>query len=225
MKFKSALVTAVSGSIGGMTGSHNRGGQYLRARVIPTNTSSEQQQEVREAIGTLSNNWNNVLTEDQREAWRGYAFNTPSVNAMGDSIKLSGLNMYTRCNVPRIQAAKAVVDDAPLTFDSSPTPTGLLFSVEDGGNFTFSALGGDPSLVTDFGLIFISRPQNAGINFFAGPYRFAGSFALVVTGEFGEVGGNNPFPAATGQKVFARVCITRADGRLSGSATASAIVT
>ncbi|KKM06452.1 hypothetical protein LCGC14_1743870, partial [marine sediment metagenome] len=47
MLFKSGLITQGSGSIGGLTASHNRGGMYFRARTIPTNPATSFQTVVR----------------------------------------------------------------------------------------------------------------------------------------------------------------------------------
>ena len=57
MKILSALATAVSGSIGGITGSHNRGGMYLRSRVIPVNPQTVDQLAARNRLATQSSGW------------------------------------------------------------------------------------------------------------------------------------------------------------------------
>ena len=70
MKFKSALVTQASGSVGGMTFSRNRYGMYTRAKGLPVNPNSEFQQAVRQIFSGLSSAWNGVLTSGQRSGWR-----------------------------------------------------------------------------------------------------------------------------------------------------------
>ena len=110
MLFKSALITQASGSIGGMTASRNKGGAYFRARALPTNPNTPEQQAVRGYLGTLANLWTNVLTPANRVLWDFYAFNVPVINAVGDSIQLTGQQMYIRANVPRLQAGLPRVD-------------------------------------------------------------------------------------------------------------------
>ena len=49
MLFKSAAFTQASGSVGGLTFAHNRGGMYTRARSIPVNPKTQQTGRCREA--------------------------------------------------------------------------------------------------------------------------------------------------------------------------------
>src|SRR3972149_1576389 len=115
--FKSALITQASGSIFGMTFSHNRGGAYIRARTVPTNPGSAYQPAVRGFLSQLVNHWQDTLTPEEREAWQYYAENVSVPNALGDPVFLSGLNHYVRANVPRLQAGLTRVDVAPVTFN------------------------------------------------------------------------------------------------------------
>src|SRR5690606_20282519 len=116
VKIKSALLTTGSGSVGGLTLSHNAGGLYLRARRTPVNPSSLQQQAVRNAMAILTSAWGNVLTESQRQGWTTYGQNTPRTGKLGDQIVLSGISWYVACNVPRLQAGMTRVDAPPTTF-------------------------------------------------------------------------------------------------------------
>lgn len=76
MKFKSTLLAEASGALAGLVFSHNRGGAYIRQRVIPVNPSSSFQQAVRNFMLVCAGAWNNVLTVQQRAGWTWYA--TPS---------------------------------------------------------------------------------------------------------------------------------------------------
>jgi len=53
MKFKSPILSQASGSIAGITFSHNRGGMYVRARAVPTNPGSPQQHRSEEHTSEL----------------------------------------------------------------------------------------------------------------------------------------------------------------------------
>ena len=77
MLFQGPLISAASGSLGGLTASHNAGGNYLRARVVPTDPQSPRQVSLRQIVGTLSNRWVNTLSQLQRDAWETYAQNVP----------------------------------------------------------------------------------------------------------------------------------------------------
>jgi hypothetical protein len=125
MLFKSALVTSISGSIGGMTGSHNRSGMYLRARAIPVNPNTAQQQVVRSAMRDLASRWVETLTAFQREDWDVYGSLVPLPNSLGTPVEQSGIAAYQRSNIPRIQNGLPITDDAPTVFNlgtfSDPT--------------------------------------------------------------------------------------------------------
>lgn len=218
MIFKSGLITEGSGSIGGLTISHNAGGMYLRARAIPVNQNSVYQQAVRGHVNSLSNHWINTLTEAQRTAWATYADNVPLPGPLGDPRVVSGLNHYIRSNVPRLQSGLARVDDGPTTFNlgefSNPTfsydvaasETGVAFTSGDAwANETGSAM-----------LVFGSREQNPTINYFKGPYRVMSC----IPGDDGTppvqpAALGAPFPCAAGNRSYDLVRVSRLDGRLS----------
>lgn len=218
MLFKSALITQGSGSIFGLTASRNKGGNYFRQRQIPTNPNSPQQQAVRGIVGDLSNLWVNTLTAAQRTAWADYAANVPLINRLGDPNTVPPLSQYVRSNTPRVQAGQARVDDGPtdFTLGSFTNPSFGVDATADEVDVTFDNT--DPWATEDdaFALVFCSRPQNASINFFKGPYRFAG----VIAGDSGTPPTSPtaialPFAAVAGQRVFVKFSVSRADGRLS----------
>lgn len=218
MKFASQLVTKVSGSIGGLTGAHNKGGLYFRARATPTNPNSVYQQAVRNAIAQLTSRWQQTLTPAQRAAWAVYADNVPLVDALGEARSIPPLAHYTRSNVPRLQAAMAIVDDGPTVY-SLATFSGVSFTVDASGD-TASVVyvNTDDWADTDGGalLCYFSRPQAQSIGYFKGPYRFAeavlGSTSTPPTSPE-EV--DLPFPVEAGALVFGQFRATNADGRLS----------
>lgn len=217
MKFKSAIFTQVSGSTGGATFAHNSGGLYMRSRTIPTNPNSPQQQTVRTAMGELSNQWNDTLTQAQRDAWNLYAINVPLTDVLGGTHLTSGIAMYVRSNVPRIQAGLGTLDAAPTIFNlgafSEPTYT---VTAPSTGSLAF--VGSDDWVSEDNAamLLYASRPQNPSIEFFKGPYRFAGLVAgEVASPPTSPESIGTPFVTVAGQKLFYRVRVSRGDGRLS----------
>lgn len=221
MLFRPLLGTDLSGSVGGITASHNRGGAYFRNRAIPVNPNTVQQQLVRGILATLTSRWNDNLTAIQRAAWDLYAVNVPLTGPLGESRNVGGLPMYIRSNVPRIQVALPRVDDAPIIFNlgdfTTPTFDTLVAGVDTYNvNFTI----GDAWVSEDDAamLLFSSRPQNATINFFNGPYRFDAP----ILGDLGAPPASPvvtaaSFPFGVGNRVFFKASVTRADGRLSSS--------
>jgi hypothetical protein len=228
MKIKSALVTQASGSIGGLTASRNRGGLYLRARAMPTNPGTPQQEAVKAIVAQLSNRWVNELDTAGREAWNLYALNVPLPDTLGELRNVGGLAMYVRSNVPRLQTSLPRVDVAPTIFDTGDfSPFGAPGADASADTFTVSFETTDDWVGEDDAgaLILSSRPQNVSINYFKNPYRFA---AVILGASIGPptspFTGPLAFPVgAAGQKVFFQVRVSRADGRLSFPQRLSAI--
>jgi hypothetical protein len=221
MKIKSALVTQVSGSIGGMTGSRNRGGLYLRSRAIPTDPATPAQVSARNIFGVVSAAWSSVLTAAQREAWSLYASNVPVTDRLGDSILLSGQQWYVAANSLRLRAGIGIVNDGPTTFSrpSFTEPTGL--SIDDNGDIGFAFTNTDEWATETGGalIVFAGKPVGAGINFFKGPFRFADSVdGDDTTPPTSPADLDSPFACTVGQKVWIRVVAVLADGRFSPSA-------
>ena len=220
MKFRPTIGTDLSGSLGGMTASHNRGGTYFRQRAIPVNPNTIFQQVIRTLVGQLTSLWSNTLTEAQRFGWDGYALQVPLPDAIGEPRNVGGIAMYVRSNVPRLQVALPRVDTAPTIFnlgDFTP-PTIASITAPTAYSIGFEALDDWVNEDDAAMLLFTSRAMNPSINFFKGPYRsiagILGNLALPETSPFAAV---SAFPLLAGQKAFLRVVVTRADGRLSSS--------
>ena len=181
MIFKSCIIESGSGSLGGITLSRNRGGMYLRGRAIPTNPNSTFQQAVRSAAAQLASLWGNTLTTVQRAAWDLYAENVELPNSLGDPRNVGGLGMYIRSNVPRIASGVAGlvrVDDAPIIFDLGSVGPLTVVSVTAATNIvSFGFTDTDEWVDEDAAalLVYTSRQNNASINYFKGPYLFAGA--------------------------------------------------
>lgn len=210
MKFKSALVTQVSGSVGGMTGARNRSGMYFRARSMPVNPQTSFQTAIRNAFTQCVTAWGD-LTPDQRENWQVYAANVPWTNTLGDSIRLTGNQMFTSCNTPILQIGNPIILDAPTLFNAPAIALPVL-SQAAGTPFAVSFAFDNTDLETfDSVIIYASIARSPSINFFKGPYRFNNS-----TG--GGVATQVLIPNPTwveGQKIFVQCRISYGDGRLS----------
>ena len=141
------LAAAVSGSIGGVVFSRNRGGAYVRNRSIPVDPNTQSQQNVRSILATQSASWADQ-TDAVRAAFANWAVQNPVINALGNSILLSGQQAFVQLNArlalngdtlltepPIINApdglASLVLDadigvgDVDLTFTVTPTPANV----------------------------------------------------------------------------------------------------
>lgn len=217
MKFKSALVTAVSGSIGGATFAHNQGGMYVRARATPTNPNTSFQQIIRNLMSQITSAWQNTLTQAQRDAWEVYASNVPLTDKFGDPRYTSGIAHYVRSNVPRLQGGLARIDVGPTVY-SLPTLTPPVPTVSAATDQSSTAYDNTDAWATEAGgalLIWISRPQSPSIIYFKGPYRYAGLAPGAASPPTSPQVVDTPFAVEQDQLLFHKYAAVRADGRLS----------
>lgn len=217
MKFKSQIVTQASGSVGGLTASHNRGGLYFRARAVPVNGNTIYQQAVRNYIKTCAAAWSQTLTQPQRDAWTAYAAAVPYVDSLGEPRFIPPLAMYCACNVPRLQAGLTRVDAGPVVLVmavmTQPTYT---ITAPSTGSLAFTNADAWAGEVGGAMLLRVSRGYGVGINYFRGPYRYAGKVLGAVVPPTSPVSIAPPFAVVAGQRVFYAVRTCRADGRISG---------
>lgn len=181
MKIKSALLTQMSGSIGGMTGAHNRGGLYLRARTVPVDTATARQQQVRTAFSELVVRWTDTLTPAQREAWNLYGQNVLVTDTLGDPRPRSGQNWFIACNTPRLQANAVlgtdleIIDSAPTTFDRGDFQLGEILELNPTVGYQQEIDDNSPGTNPQNAiLVFQGRPRNISRAFFKGPWRLVG---------------------------------------------------
>lgn len=219
MKFTPLLGTDLSGSLAGITASHNRGGPYFRNRAIPVDPATPFQTVIRAFVASLTSGWLNDLSAGQRQSWDAYALAVPLPDPLGNPRNVGGLAMYVRSNVPRLQAGEPRVDNAPGIFNLGDFTAPVMAGPSEAGqtvSFAFDNTD-DWANEDDAGMLFqLSRAQNASVNFFKGPYRFA----AIVQGDsavppVSPVVIPAPFAFIVGQRLFTEVKVTRADGRLS----------
>lgn len=227
MLFRETVIAGASGSLGGITASHNRFGAYLRARVVPTNPNTGPQAEIRTLFGQLANLWANTLTAAQRDAWNVYAANVPVLNRIGASVYLTGANHYIRSNVPRLQNGLTRADGAPPYFN-----LGEFTAVTAVGAATTDTVAIDIDNTDDWAneddaamIVQASRPVQNTINFWRGPYRLLGKVdGDSTTPPTTPASFTSPHDLTATQLVYCRIRVTRADARLSAPQYVQAIV-
>lgn len=210
---------AASGKFGTMVAAHNRAGQYIRARTTPTNPRTAQQSAVRNAIRSLAARWTSTLTQFQRDQWEVYAGNVARVNRLGDGFFSAGITWYMGNNAPRLQAGLLSIDDAPVVYDrgdmGSPTPIISFGALTTSATLTLQDV--TPDWVGDTAssmLVYASRPFNAAINFFNGPYQLAIASPMSAN----QLAFTLPFAAGpVDSQIGFKLRVTRGDGRLTSA--------
>lgn len=181
MKFQSPVYSAVSGSVAGLTYSRNRGGNYVRARQTPTNPATPAQQLVRTVFAGLVSEWGS-LTVAERQAWTDYGANTPTTDSLGQTLVLTGQQEYLASNTPRLRASLSRIDAAPVIYDRGVPVIGLTAErnvAETDLTVVATFAAPLPAAAT---LLMQDGPlQNAGVNFFAGPFQFIQGDSVLAT--------------------------------------------
>lgn len=224
MLFTSQVYAAASGSIGGVTYSRNRGGQYTRTRSIPVNPNTESQGIARENMATAVATWTNTLTDAQRQAWATYAQATPTVNRLGNQLILSGQQMFIRSATARLCAGLAVLANAPVEAGLGDTPQWTTPPTVDNlgaidGSVTVPGVGtaGDLS-------IYMSRPVMPSRTAAHETRRFAFVVGPPVASVFAITAQPAPYPVTVGQRVRVTAVYLDDTGRVSAEAFRDYIV-
>lgn len=212
MKFLSESMTSASGSIGGVTYSHNRSGMYRRARRVPVNPNTTFQQSQRDAFTTASAAWR-AITSGQRAAWEAYATATPITNPLGQTIFQTGAQAFTGLNSLLLRLGVPQQDDAPST--PGRQALGMPTIVVD--NSASTAVIASIDAAVDGGVVglFLGDLVSAGVSFFAGPYQLRGS-GTPAAGTFtiATLSGRNGSALTTGGRLPFRMVGVAADGAL-----------
>lgn len=133
IKLSSVGITAISGKAGGSVYSRNRGGEYFKNFVMPTNTITEARQAVRAVFGSLASAWR-TLTQAQRNTWIEQAPNYLRTNAFGDKKQLQPNALFVGQNTNLINAGLPQISEI-----SAPQGTNGIVSA---GNSSFDLGGG-----------------------------------------------------------------------------------
>lgn len=113
-----AVVSVLSGKIGGTVFARNRGGAYARSYAIPTRVTSPTAQLVKAAFAAASQAYAN-LTTAQIAAWDAYGQENPVSNRIGQLITLKGQSWFVGCNSRLVLSGDSSIGLPPIL----PAPT------------------------------------------------------------------------------------------------------
>lgn len=219
--FTSQLLTAASGSVGGLTFMRTTGGMALRARAIPPNRNSPRQNVIRATLAYLSAYWVQTLNAKQRNAWATYAASIKRPNRLGRLRPISPISTWIAAQLPRLNAGLRLFPDAPtiltratftpiVPIQANVISQTLLFAFDNADAWARQTLGGM--------LVYITRPQNTSRHAFNRTYRFAGlipGHPLFPPSSPASI--RAPFPFHKLQHLFFRVSVHRRDNRYSAA--------
>lgn len=109
-----AVVAEARGSVGGAVFSRNRSGAYVRNRTKPVDPSTARQNAQRTRMSASVVQWR-ALDEAERLAFNAKALVSPFVNRLGETINLSGMNLFMRSANLLAQAGIAPITVPPVS--------------------------------------------------------------------------------------------------------------
>lgn len=151
-----------SGSLAGQTASHNRAGQYLRNRRAPVQpVGTGRRSVIRTAFGIAAATYAG-LTAAEQAAWSSYALGYPRTDALGQSITLTGQQMFVAIATQLQNCGQPMPVSPPPSNDVFPVGVPTL-TVVSGGAITFTPTGNGGA--TDFLLVAFSPVLSSGVSF------------------------------------------------------------
>ena len=208
------LTSRVSGSVGDRTFSRNAQGPYVKDRPNPINPDTPTQQIIRRRFRTLTRRWKNILTETERLGWTVYARNVPIRNRLARERYLTGFQHYIRSNFTRVRWNATTIDPPPQIFNLGEF-TPFEFRIEFPPlRFRSSWNPADDWTLEPMARAFISitSPYRPTVRSFRPPYIFWAAIAGIPPPPRLL---NPPIAANLGDRIFGKVQVQRADGRMS----------
>jgi hypothetical protein len=210
-----------SGSIGKQTYGIGRNGQFVRARVIPANPDSPEQQRAREILTSQSRAWDGI-SDAQRAAWSVAASGYNSKSRLGMSGALTGNQYFVQINATLLLMGEDQILDPPDYVAPPPNTTSGLTITNIVGTIAIHL--SEPTDVDSGTQLWCSKPCKAGVQrvpelFFLGqePAELASvsNITSMVTAKWGVL--------PVGTRIFVGTR-TRADGFLGKMVTFTAVV-
>lgn len=214
-------VADIRGAINGTVFSRNASGAYARNKTAPTNANTPSQVAARSRFQSLTTGWRG-LTDAQRQSFNEAAPNFPQSNVLGETVILTGQQLYMKLNGNILATGGALITSAPAPV-VMPGATGgvdtLSTSVMD--------LEMSAELPADYNYVIeASAPVSAGVSK-SNSVRFKslGAYGVDANLDLNDAY-NTAFGArSAGQKVFFRVYIVSPRGQKVKCADFAGIVT
>jgi len=155
-------ITAIRGKVGGHVFSRAKSGAIMKSRTTGVNPRTSAQTFARAQLATQSKNWSNNLSLSDQNSWNALALVNPSTNVFGQTLYLSGQQLFVQCNCNLALALVPSLTTAPPDLNVLPyTSASVAVSSAAGGTITFTL--GVPAVVgTPLGIAYAAAPQREG---------------------------------------------------------------
>jgi len=217
-----AIVSEISGKLGGHVFSKNRGGAYMRTKTTPLNPQTAYQAAVRGIFASISAGWSD-LTEAQRTSWRDKVSVFSRTDVFGDLRNPSGKALYQRLNQNLSLTGQSLLTVAPdpseVPFSDIQSATGAALvpalSIDFNGDLTGTEL-----------LVFATPALSQGTKFVKNKLRNIGTIAgdntgnvdilSMYTGRFGAL--------VAGANIYVGLKVVNTNGQASPLETVKAVI-
>lgn len=195
------FIVDMSGKVGGTINSNNRGGKYAKNWARPVNRNTVYQINARNLQTRFAQLWR-TLTAAQRAAWIAAAPLFPYVNRVGDTVFLSGFNLYCKLNINLALVGVAAITVPPAAAGVTAVLTLTLAIIAGVGTLTFTPTPVPAGI--NF-LVWATPGLSAGVSFVKNQYRLIGFIPAAGVSPFTITTMYNARfgPAAVGSRVFA----------------------
>jgi hypothetical protein len=213
-----AIVSEIRNKIAATVFTKNAAGASIRNRVTPINRRTANQSNRRQRLAALASAWRG-LTEAQRAGWNAASASYPVQDNLGQTIFLTGEQLYIRSNANLLLIGSAQIVDAPSPPSFAVLTAGA--SVPDSAG-TFTQAFTPTPVPTGFTLVIrATAPVSAGKSFVSeSQFKFvqivaaagaspANIFAAYVA-IFGAITG------AADQKIFTELFLVHIASGLAG---------
>jgi hypothetical protein len=178
-----ALIVDMRNKLGGHVLSKNKGGSFIRRKVSPIQPRTGPQLLIRGILSSISRAWGGTLDDTKRQAWTDFAAAHPVTDVFGQSVKLTGAQMFQKLNAVIIFLGGVLIDTPPASldvgaitdFDPMPAETGPAFTLDSVLPATIDA---------DEKYVVWATPQNVpGRNALDSQYAFVQAFDTLTAGD------------------------------------------
>lgn len=214
-----AIISEMRGKIAATVYTKNRAGAAIRNRTTPINRRSTGQTSKRQQFSSLSSAWRG-LTQAQRDGWNSAAPSFPQQDSLGQTIFLTGAQLYIRCNANLILIGEAQIVDAPTPASFAVLALGAYTAVSGTGVISL-AYTPTPVPAGFQVVVRASRPLSAGIDFVPqSAFRFivavaaAAASPVLLTTPYAAVFG--AITSKAGQKIFVEAFLVEEVSGLAG---------
>lgn len=119
IKWSAIGITNASGTSGGTTFAHNRGGAYARRWAKPVNAQTSRQTAMRSLWGAVAQQWGQ-LSQEEVNAWNSAGENVTVTDGFGNSHNMTGNTYFMRVNQNRTHGMGLPITRTPIALVALP---------------------------------------------------------------------------------------------------------